>query len=129
MNFDRRGFYEFFSEELLASFNWSGLPVVYVRPTVFLEGFFLIFTSDSVKTLNQIRLPFGEGKTSPIAAEDVARVIATLLINPQPHIGKIYHLPVHSLKTCISLHRSIRRHSAEQSLIRTFQSTRGVRDY
>src|ERR1051325_9857323 len=34
----------------------------------------------------------GEGKTSPVAAEDVARAIATLLANPQRHIGKIYHL-------------------------------------
>ena len=72
--------------------NWSGLPVVHVRPTVFQEGFFLILTSDSVRESNQIRLPFGEGKTSPIAAEDVARVVATLLANPQSHIGKIYHL-------------------------------------
>lgn len=72
--------------------NWSGLPVVHVRPTVLLEGLFLIFTSDSVKESNQIRLPFGDGKTSPIAAEDVARVVFALLINPQPHIGKIYHL-------------------------------------
>src|SRR5690348_18170745 len=53
--------------------NWSGLPVVHVRPTVFMDGFFLIFTTVSVKESNQIRLPFGEGKTSPIAAEDVAR--------------------------------------------------------
>src|SRR4029450_12426182 len=67
--------------------NWSGLPVVHVRPTVVLEGFFLIFTSDSVRESNQIRLPFGEGKTSPVAAEDVARVVAALLANPQPHIG------------------------------------------
>jgi uncharacterized protein YbjT (DUF2867 family) len=58
----------------------------------FLEGFFLIFTSDSVRKLNQIRLPFGEGKTSPVAAEDVARVVAVLLADPQPHVGKIYHL-------------------------------------
>jgi hypothetical protein len=29
--------------------NWSGLPVVHVRPTVFLKGFFLIFTADSVR--------------------------------------------------------------------------------
>ena len=72
--------------------NWSGLPVVHVRPTVLLEGFFLIFTADSVRESHQIRLPFGEGKTSPVAAEDVARVIAALLANPQPHIGKIYHL-------------------------------------
>ena len=72
--------------------NWSGLPVVHVRPTVFFEGFFLLLASDSVRESNQIRLPFGEGKTSPVAAEDVARVVAALLADPQPHIGKIYHL-------------------------------------
>ena len=72
--------------------NWSGLPVVHVRPTVLLEGFFLIVTPDSVRESNQIRLPFGEGKTSPVAVEDVARVVAALLADPRPHIGKIYHL-------------------------------------
>ncbi|MHB9841575.1 NmrA family NAD(P)-binding protein [Paraburkholderia terrae] len=72
--------------------NWSGLPVVHLRPTVFLEGFFLLFSSPSVKKADQIRLPFGDGKTSPVAAEDVARVVAALLANPQPHLGKTYHL-------------------------------------
>jgi uncharacterized protein YbjT (DUF2867 family) len=72
--------------------NWSGLPVTHVRPTALFEGSFLILTSDSVRESNQIRLPFGEGKTSPIAVEDVARVIAALLADPQPHIGKIYNL-------------------------------------
>jgi uncharacterized protein YbjT (DUF2867 family) len=72
--------------------NWSGLPVVHVRPTMMLEGSFLILTPDSVRESNQIRLPFGEGKTSPVAVADVARVVAALLANPQPHIGKIYHL-------------------------------------
>jgi uncharacterized protein YbjT (DUF2867 family) len=80
---------QWLSEQAL---NWSGLPVVHVRPTVFLEGFFLTLTPESVRQSNQIRLPFGEGKTSPVAAEDVARVVATLLEDPQPHIGKIYHL-------------------------------------
>jgi uncharacterized protein YbjT (DUF2867 family) len=65
---------------------------VHVRPTVLLEGFFLILTPDSVKESNQIRLPFGDGKTSPVAVEDVARVIATLLADPPPHIGETYHL-------------------------------------
>jgi len=72
--------------------NWSGLPVVHVRPTAFLEGLFLIMTADSVKRSNQIRLPFGEGKTSPVAAEDVARAVTAILVDPDPHIGKIYHL-------------------------------------
>ena len=62
--------------------NWSGLPVIHVRPTVFLEGMFVLFTADSVRESNQIRLPFGDGKTSPIAAEDVSRVVAALLTNP-----------------------------------------------
>jgi uncharacterized protein YbjT (DUF2867 family) len=72
--------------------DWSGLPVVHVRPTVFLEGFFLMFSAPTVKRSDQIRLPFGDGKTSPVAAEDVARVVAALLANPQPHIGNTYHL-------------------------------------
>jgi uncharacterized protein YbjT (DUF2867 family) len=72
--------------------NWSGLPVVHVRPTVLLEGFFLIVTPESVREFNQIRLPFGEGKTSPVAVEDVARVLAAILADPQLHIGKTYHL-------------------------------------
>jgi len=80
---------QWLSEQAL---NWSGLPVVHVRPTIFLEGFFLTLTPDSIRQSNQIRLPFGEGKTSPVAAEDVARVVATLLENPQSHIGKIYEL-------------------------------------
>src|SRR5262249_13030223 len=62
---------QWLSEQAL---NWSGLPVVHVRPTVFLEGFFLTLTPDSVRQSNQIRLPFGVGKTSPVAAEDVARL-------------------------------------------------------
>ena len=80
---------QWLSEQAL---NWSGLPVVHVRPTVFLEGFFLTLTQDSVRESNQIRLPFGEGKTAPVSAEDVALVVTALLENPQPHIGKIYHL-------------------------------------
>jgi uncharacterized protein YbjT (DUF2867 family) len=105
--------------------NWSGLPVVHVRPTVFLEGFFLTLTPDSVRESDQIKLPFGEGKTSPAAAEDVARAIAALLANPQPHVGKIYHLTGPRPRTCISLHRSIRRRWAVQSPFRTFPSSRG----
>ena len=77
------------AEQALA---WSGLPVINVRPTVFLEGFFLRFSSQSVKKDNQIRLPFGDGKTSPIAADDVARAVAAILASPKQHIGSTYHL-------------------------------------
>jgi uncharacterized protein YbjT (DUF2867 family) len=72
--------------------NWSGLPVVHVRPTVFLEGFFLRFCASSVKRSNKISLPMGDGKTSPISAHDVARAVVAILKDPQPHVGRIYNL-------------------------------------
>jgi uncharacterized protein YbjT (DUF2867 family) len=77
------------SEQALA---WSGLPVVTIRPTVFLEGFFLPLTSPSVRDRSRIELPFGRGKTSPVATADVARVVAAVLADPGPHLGRIYEL-------------------------------------
>src|SRR5882757_2279382 len=77
------------SEQALA---WSGLPVVTIRPTVFLDGFFLPLTSPSVRERSRIELPFGRGKTSPVSTTDVARVIATVLADPEPHLGRIYEL-------------------------------------
>lgn len=73
--------------------NWSGLPVVQVRPTVFLENFFFTkLAAASIAKDGTIRLPFGAGRTSPVAVEDVADVMATILETPAPHIGKVYEL-------------------------------------
>ena len=73
--------------------GWSGLPVVQVRPTVFLEHFFFsAWAASSIARDGTIRLPFGSGRTSPVAVRDVAEVIATVLESPSPHIGKIYEL-------------------------------------
>jgi len=73
--------------------NWSGLPVVNVRPTVFLQSpFFLDWAAESIARDDTIRLPFGAGRTSPVDAQDVAQVIATILANPTAHIGKVYEL-------------------------------------
>jgi NAD(P)H dehydrogenase (quinone) len=73
--------------------NWSGLPVVNVRPTVFLQSpFFLDWAAESIARDATIRLPFGSGRTSPVDAQDVAEVIATILANPTAHIGKVYEL-------------------------------------
>jgi NAD(P)H dehydrogenase (quinone) len=77
------------SEQALA---WSGLPVVTIRPTVLLEGFFLPLTAPSVRDRGRIELPFGRGKTSPVAAADAAQVIAAVLADPGPHLGRIYEL-------------------------------------
>lgn len=71
--------------------NWSGLPVVHVRPTIFLQSFALL-AAESISRDSTIRLPFGQGKTSPVDAQDVAEVIALILTSPAGHVGKIYEL-------------------------------------
>ena len=52
--------------------NWSLLPVVHVRSTVFLEHpFFSQWAKKSIEESVEIRLPFGHSKTSPIAAREI----------------------------------------------------------
>ena len=72
--------------------SWSGLPAVTMRPTVFLDGFFRLFAAPGVRDADELALPMGSGKTSPIAAVDVARAVSAVLANPTPHIGQIYNL-------------------------------------
>src|SRR5690349_18056225 len=76
------------SEQVLA---WSGLPVVTIRPTMFLESL-LPLAAPGVRDRSRIELPFGRGKTNPVAAEDVARVVAAILADSAPHLGQIYEL-------------------------------------
>src|SRR5258706_3347925 len=76
------------SEQALA---WAALPVVPIRPTMFLESFFQL-AAPTVRARGRIEVPFGRGKTSPVAAADVARVVAAVLADPGPHLGQIYEL-------------------------------------
>ncbi|MGP4020864.1 NmrA family NAD(P)-binding protein [Saccharopolyspora sp. 5N708] len=78
------------SEQVL---NYSGLPVVHIRPTIFLDNpLFTTLAARSIADSGTIRLPFGAGRTSPVAARDVARVVATVLQDPKPHLGHVYQL-------------------------------------
>lgn len=73
--------------------NWSGLPVVHIRPTAFLDTpLFTMLAAQSIQADGTIALPFGTGRTSPVAVDDVARVIATVLRDPAPHIGRVHEL-------------------------------------
>jgi uncharacterized protein YbjT (DUF2867 family) len=73
--------------------NWSGLPVIHVRPTVFLDNpLFTLLAKQTVRGRGVLALPFGAGRTSPIAADDVARVITALLCNPAERIGQVSEL-------------------------------------
>ena len=62
--------------------SWSGLPVVTMRPTIFIEGFFRLFAAPGVRDADELALPMGGGKTSPISAVDVARAVSVVLDDP-----------------------------------------------
>jgi uncharacterized protein YbjT (DUF2867 family) len=69
------------------------LPAVQIRPTVFLDNpLFTVLAARSIREDGQLALPFGSGRTSPVAATDVAAVVATVLRAPQDHIGAVYEL-------------------------------------
>ncbi|MFJ6706872.1 MULTISPECIES: NmrA family NAD(P)-binding protein [unclassified Streptomyces] len=74
-------------------FDWSGLPVVHIRPTAFLDTpLFTMMAAQSIQASRTIALPFGAGRTSPVAVDDVARTVATVLRDPAAHIGQVYEL-------------------------------------
>ncbi|HEY0408855.1 MAG TPA: hydroxylase, partial [Candidatus Dormibacteraeota bacterium] len=61
--------------------------------TVFLDNpLFTTLAARSIADSGTIRLPFGTGGTSPIASDDVARVVATILTDPGPYIGRVFEL-------------------------------------
>ncbi|MGQ4347986.1 NmrA family NAD(P)-binding protein [Streptomyces sp. SAS_275] len=77
------------SEQIL---SWSGLPVVQVRPTIFMENPLFQFAVSPTADGYALQLPFGTGHTSPVSTDDVADVISTVLIDPKSHVGNVYEL-------------------------------------
>jgi NAD(P)H dehydrogenase (quinone) len=72
--------------------DWSGVPVVHIRPTFFSEWLTFPWVRDGIVQEGTITLPYGDGRHAPIAADDQARVIAAVLTQPSGHIGKTYTL-------------------------------------
>jgi uncharacterized protein YbjT (DUF2867 family) len=78
------------SEQVL---DWSALPVVHLRPTVFQENpLFTTLVARPVAERGVLPLPFGRGRTSPVAAADVAQVASAVLQDPVPRIGQVLEL-------------------------------------
>jgi NAD(P)H dehydrogenase (quinone) len=69
-------------------FNWSGLSVVHLRPTYFLEWLLYPWQLPFLQR-GVLRMPAGKGRHSPIAADDQGRAIAALLKSPDEHFGTI----------------------------------------
>jgi uncharacterized protein YbjT (DUF2867 family) len=73
--------------------NWSGVPAVHIRPTVLLENpLFAMLAARSIREAGRLSLPFGSGRTSPVASSDVADVVTAVLTAPQDHLGAVYEL-------------------------------------
>jgi len=73
--------------------NWSAIPAVHIRPTVLLENpLFAVLAARSIRQTGQLALPFGTGRTSPVASSDVAEVVTAVLRAPQDHLGAVYEL-------------------------------------
>jgi NAD(P)H dehydrogenase (quinone) len=73
-------------------FDWSGVPVIHLRPTFFAQWLIYPRTLATIADHGGFRFPFAKGRHAPIAAEDQARLIAEILTNPLPHRGKTYTL-------------------------------------
>ncbi len=68
-------------------FDRSGLDVVHLRPTYFLEWLLYPWQLPYLHK-GILRMPVGKGRHSPIAADDQGRAIAAILKAPEAHIGQ-----------------------------------------
>jgi uncharacterized protein YbjT (DUF2867 family) len=73
-------------------FDWAGVPVTHLRPTLFMEWLSYGFQRSQIANHDLLRVPAGDGRHAPIAAADQGRVIARILLDPEPHAGKTYPL-------------------------------------
>lgn len=75
------------------AFNWSGLPVTHLRPTVFQQNpIFWDLAAKSIEKSGTLRMPFGRSRTAPVASKDVAAVAAKILREPSKYAGRVLEL-------------------------------------
>jgi uncharacterized protein YbjT (DUF2867 family) len=70
--------------------NWSGVPTAHLRVTLFAE--WLLYTSHLIREGRYVTPFEADSRFAPIAASDIARVITAIMVNPEPHVGKVYPL-------------------------------------
>ncbi|MFK4089423.1 NAD(P)H-binding protein [Kribbella sp. NPDC020789] len=78
--------------------DWSGLPAINVRATLFAENPHLTWMQSGSLSKGELRLPFGNQRLAPIAVHDLAEVCVKMLVDPAPHISKSYELTGPELK-------------------------------
>lgn len=73
-------------------FDWSGIAVTHLRPTLFAEWLLYAFALNGIRDSDVLALPFGDGRFFPLTAHDQGQVIAAILDDPAPHAGQTYRL-------------------------------------
>ncbi|MDR5760665.1 NmrA family NAD(P)-binding protein [Caballeronia sp. LZ035] len=67
-------------------FNWSGVPSVHLRVTFFAE--WLLYIAPQIRYGRYV-MPYNkDSRFAPIAGSDIARIIAGIVKNPAPYIGR-----------------------------------------
>jgi len=74
------------SENIL---DWADIGAVHVRPTFFAENL-VIMGAETIASEGKLYLPYGAEKHAPVAARDIARVVAGILAHPADHVGERY---------------------------------------
>ncbi|THD44380.1 MAG: NmrA family transcriptional regulator [Bradyrhizobium sp.] len=70
-------------------FEWiPDVPSVIVNPGFFADNYMAVL--EPAAQFGLMAMPLGEGMNAPPSNEDIARVIAAVLADPAPHIGKRY---------------------------------------
>jgi len=70
-------------------YRWMpSVDVVHINPGLF--AFMYMLGLPAIVHMGMLMAPFGEGRNAPPANEDIARVVAEVLADPAPHIGKSY---------------------------------------
>ena len=78
-------------EHWIANNVYQWMPtvdVIYVNPGLF--AFVYLLSLPMIVHLGMLPLPFGDGLNAPPSNEDIGRVAAGLLADPEPHVGKCY---------------------------------------
>ncbi|CAM2154232.1 NAD(P)H dehydrogenase (quinone) [Pararobbsia alpina] len=71
--------------------EWAGFDFTHLRPDIFMQNV-LGYGGARAAGDGVIRHYVGDAAISWVDTDDVAEVAANILVNPQPHLGKVYRL-------------------------------------
>lgn len=71
--------------------DWAPSGAVHIAANYFAENLYM-FGAATISTEGKLYLPYGDEKHAPVAADDLARVITSILLEPADHLGQRYEI-------------------------------------